>query len=71
MLGITAVVGIGLFFILPLAIATFTVGNAEASWVQHLVEGLIRVAHLHRLPRADRAHAGHQRACSSTTAPST
>ena len=44
MLGITAVVGIGIFFILPLAIATFTVGNAEASWVQHLVEGLIRVA---------------------------
>ena len=44
MLGITAVVGIGIFFILPLPIATFTVGNAEASWVQHLVEGLIRVA---------------------------
>src|SRR6478735_9946055 len=44
MLSITAILGIGLFFILPLAVATLTVGNAEQSWVQHLVEGLIRVA---------------------------
>ena len=43
MLSITAILGIGLFFILPLAVATLTVGNAEQSWVQHLVEGLIRV----------------------------
>jgi uncharacterized protein YqhQ len=44
MLGITAVVGIGLFFILPLLVATLTVGNADNGLVQHLVEGLIRVA---------------------------
>ena len=43
MLGITAVVGIGIFFLLPLIIATFTVGNAENGIVQHAVEGLIRV----------------------------
>jgi uncharacterized protein YqhQ len=43
MLSITAILGIGLFFILPLAVATLTVGNVEASWIQHLVEGLIRV----------------------------
>ncbi len=44
MLGITAVVGIGLFFILPLVIATLTVGNVENGLAQHAVEGLIRVA---------------------------
>ena len=60
MLGITAVLGIGLFFILPLIVATFTVGNVENDLVQHLVEGLIRVADLHRLPRAHRPHAGHR-----------
>jgi hypothetical protein len=43
MLGITAVLGIGLFFLLPLAVATLTVGNAEASLLQHTVEGLVRV----------------------------
>src|SRR3954470_23472563 len=43
MLGITAVLGIGLFFILPLVIATFTAGNIENDLVQHLVEGLVRV----------------------------
>src|SRR5512141_186107 len=43
MLGITAIIGVGLFFILPLAVATFTVGNVENDLVQHLVEGLIRV----------------------------
>src|SRR3954454_2187275 len=44
MLGITAVLGIGLFFILPLVVATFTAGNIENGFVQHLVEGLVRVA---------------------------
>ena len=44
MLGITAILGIGLFFILPLVVATFTAGNIENDLVQHLVEGLIRVA---------------------------
>jgi len=43
MLGITAVLGIGLFFILPLVVATFTAGNIENDIVQHLVEGLVRV----------------------------
>src|SRR3954452_11651815 len=43
MLGITAVLGIGLFFILPLVVATFTAGNIENGFVQHLVEGLVRV----------------------------
>ena len=43
MLGITAVLGIGLFFILPLVIATFTAGNIENDFVQHFVEGLVRV----------------------------
>jgi uncharacterized protein YqhQ len=44
MLGITAVLGIGLFFILPLFIATATAGNIENDLVQHFVEGLVRVA---------------------------
>jgi len=43
MLGITAVLGIGLFFILPLVVATFTAGNIENDVVQHLTEGLVRV----------------------------
>jgi len=43
MLGITAVIGVGLFFILPLVVATFTAGNIENDLVQHLVEGLVRV----------------------------
>jgi uncharacterized protein YqhQ len=43
MLGITAILGIGLFFILPLVIATFTAGNIENDIVQHFVEGLVRV----------------------------
>jgi uncharacterized protein YqhQ len=43
MLGITAILGIGLFFLLPLIIATFTAGDIENDLVQHLVEGLVRV----------------------------
>jgi uncharacterized protein YqhQ len=43
MLGITAVLGVGLFFILPLVIATFTAGNIQNDLVQHLVEGLTRI----------------------------
>jgi hypothetical protein len=47
MLGITLVLGIGIFFLLPLLIATFTAGSVENDLVQHLVEGLVRVhAHL-------------------------
>jgi len=43
MLGFTAVLGIGLFFILPLVVATFTAGNIENSFVQHFVEGMTRI----------------------------
>src|SRR6187402_1791920 len=58
MLGITAVLGIGLFFILPLVVATFTAGNIE----RHRPAprgGPGPGRHLHRLPRADQPHAGH------------
>jgi len=44
MLGFTAILGIGLFFILPLVIATFTTANIENDLAQHLMEGLVRVA---------------------------
>jgi uncharacterized protein YqhQ len=43
MLGITLVLGVGLFFILPLVIATFTASNIENDLAQHLIEGLVRV----------------------------
>jgi len=44
MLGITLVAGIGIFFLFPLVIATFTTSQIDNGLVQHLVEGLIRVA---------------------------
>ena len=44
MLLITLAAGIGLFFLLPLIIASVTTANVENGFVQHLVEGLIRVA---------------------------
>jgi uncharacterized protein YqhQ len=44
MLGITLVLGIGVFFLLPLLIATFTAGDVENDLVQHFIEGLVRVA---------------------------
>jgi hypothetical protein len=43
MLGITAILGVGLFFLLPLLIATFTAQNIENDLAQHLIEGLVRV----------------------------
>jgi uncharacterized protein YqhQ len=43
MLGITLVLGVGLFFLLPLLIATFTAGNIQNDLVQHLVEGVVRI----------------------------
>jgi uncharacterized protein YqhQ len=43
MLGLTLVLGVGIFFLLPLFIATFTTAKVESGWVQHLVEGLVRV----------------------------
>src|SRR3990172_3700204 len=43
MLGITAILGIGVFFLLPLFIASVTTANIEQGFVQPLVEGLVRV----------------------------
>jgi uncharacterized protein YqhQ len=43
MLGLTLVIGIGVFFLLPLFIATATTGTVEQDWIQHMVEGLVRV----------------------------
>ncbi|MEO5918979.1 MAG: DUF1385 domain-containing protein [Candidatus Limnocylindrales bacterium] len=44
MLGITLVLGVGIFFLLPLLIASVTTAKIEQGFVQHLVEGLVRVA---------------------------
>src|SRR6188472_753206 len=44
MLGITLRLGVGFFFLLPLFIASVTTANVDNGLVQHLVEGLIRVA---------------------------
>ncbi len=44
MLALTAIVGIGIFFLLPLVIASVTTANVENGFVQHFVEGLVRVA---------------------------
>jgi uncharacterized protein YqhQ len=44
MLTLTLVAGIGVFFLLPLFIASVTTANVQNGFVQHLVEGLIRVA---------------------------
>ena len=43
MLTLTLALGIGIFFLLPLFIAAMTTSQVESGWVQHLVEGLIRV----------------------------
>ena len=43
MLLITLVLGVGLFFLLPLFVASVAAANVEAGWVQHLIEGLVRV----------------------------
>src|SRR5436190_12656574 len=40
---VTLVAGIGVFFLLPLFIASATTASISEAWVQHLVEGLIRV----------------------------
>src|SRR6478609_9150674 len=44
MLGVVAIAGVGVFFLLPLFIASVTTGNVENGLFQHLTEGLIRVA---------------------------
>ncbi len=43
MLGLTFAAGIGIFFLLPLFIASVTTANIQNGLVQHLVEGLVRV----------------------------
>jgi len=44
MLLITLVLGVGVFFLIPLWVASVTTANVQQGWVQHLVEGLVRVA---------------------------
>jgi uncharacterized protein YqhQ len=44
MLIITLTAGIGIFFLLPLWLATAAAGNVQNDLVQHLIEGVIRVA---------------------------
>src|SRR6476646_9902525 len=44
MLALTLVAGVGVFFLLPLFIASVTTANVENDFAQHLVEGLVRVA---------------------------
>jgi uncharacterized protein YqhQ len=44
MLGLTLAAGIGVFFLLPLFIASVTTQNIDNGLAQHLVEGLVRVA---------------------------
>jgi uncharacterized protein YqhQ len=44
MLAITLGIGVGIFFLLPLFLASVTAGSVENDLIQHLVEGLIRVA---------------------------
>ena len=43
MLLITLVAGIGIFFLLPLFVASVTTANVENGLIQHFVEGLVRV----------------------------
>jgi uncharacterized protein YqhQ len=43
MLGVTLAAGIGIFFLVPLFLASATVGSNANGLVQHLVEGLVRV----------------------------
>jgi hypothetical protein len=44
MLVVTLAAGIGIFFLLPLFIASVTTANVENGFIQHLIEGLVRVA---------------------------
>ena len=43
MLGLTLLAGVGIFFLLPLAVATVTAANVQNGLVQHLIEGIVRV----------------------------
>ena len=44
MLGLTLILGVGVFFLLPLFIASVTTAKLQQGFAQHLVEGLVRVA---------------------------
>jgi uncharacterized protein YqhQ len=44
MLSLTLLAGVGIFFLLPLFIASVTTGGQDNGLIQHLVEGLVRVA---------------------------
>jgi uncharacterized protein YqhQ len=44
MLGVTLLAGVGVFFLLPLFVASVTTSGIDNGLAQHLVEGLIRVA---------------------------
>jgi uncharacterized protein YqhQ len=44
MLTLTLLAGIGIFFLLPLFVASVTTANVDNGLVQHFVEGLVRVA---------------------------
>src|SRR5829696_7078641 len=44
MLGVTMTIAVAFFFLLPLFLASFTTARVQSDWVQHIVEGLIRVA---------------------------
>jgi uncharacterized protein YqhQ len=43
MLGITGLLAVGLFFLLPLIVATAAAGSVQNDLVQHALEGLVRV----------------------------
>jgi uncharacterized protein YqhQ len=43
MLGFTMTIAVAFFFLLPLFLASFTTARVESDWIQHIVEGLIRV----------------------------
>jgi uncharacterized protein YqhQ len=43
MLLFTAVIGVGLFFLLPLGVATVAAGSSDNPFLQHIIEGLVRV----------------------------
>jgi uncharacterized protein YqhQ len=44
MLGLTLLAGVGIFFLFPLLVASVTAAHVENGLVQHLIEGLVRVA---------------------------
>jgi uncharacterized protein YqhQ len=44
MLGVTLVVGLGFFFVVPLLLASAAAGSAQNGLIQHLLEGVVRIA---------------------------